>query len=441
MPETHYAKSGGYSIAYQVIGTGPYDLVYIPGWVSNVEVMWEDPGLASFLRRLASFSRLIVFDKRGTGLSDPLPLDQLPDLEARMDDLAAVMDAVGSERATLFGHSEGGNLCMLFSATHPDRTTGIALTGSFAKRIRSDDYPWAPTQEERAEYIGLVEENWGRLDETDRLAPSRSDDEAFRAWLLHYQRLSASPRAAAAILEMNSNLDMRPLLETISVPTLLLYRKDDRDVQVEEGRYIAARIPGAKLVELEGADHHFWAGDSESLLQEIEEFVTGSRGHQDHERQLATVLFTDIVGSTERAATLGDRSWRDLLERHNQIVRTELVRWRGREVGTAGDGFLATFDGPARALRCARAIAEAIPALGIEVRCGVHTGEVEIVGDDVAGLTVHIGSRIAGRARPSEVLLSRTVKDLVAGAGFAFEDRGRHPLKGVPDEWQVYALV
>ncbi|MEX0946183.1 MAG: adenylate/guanylate cyclase domain-containing protein [Acidimicrobiia bacterium] len=436
----NYARSGDVNIAYQVTGAGQRDLVYVPGWVSNIDVMWEDPGLARFLRRLASFARLITFDKRGTGLSDAVAVDDLPTLEVRMDDLRTVMDATGSERATLFGHSEGGNMCILFAATHPDRTDGLILTGSYAKRIRSPEYPWAPTWEERLAEIEETERSWGDPGPIEYNAPSRAGDPAFRAWLQRYMRLSASPRAAAALLRMNSHIDVTAVLPLIRVPTLLLYRLEDQDVNIEEGRYIASKIPAAKLVELPGADHFFWAGDSEPLLQEIEEFVTGHRTAADPERVLATVLFTDMVGSTQMAAALGDQAWRNLLERHNAAIRVELGRWRGREVKTAGDGFLATFDGPARAIRCAMAISDVVRPLGIEVRCGLHTGEIEIVDSDVAGLAVHIGARIAALAAPHEVLVSRTVKDLVAGAGFQFTARGVHALKGVPEQWEVYAL-
>ncbi|HUP16882.1 MAG TPA: adenylate/guanylate cyclase domain-containing protein [Acidimicrobiia bacterium] len=441
MPVVNYARSGDVNIAYQVTGEGSRDLVYVPGWVSNIEVMWEDPGLARFLRRPASFARVIIFDKRGTGLSDAVAVDGLPTLEVRMDDLRAVMDAAGSQRATLFGHSEGGNMCVLFAATYPDRTDGLILTGSYARRIWSPDYPWAPTPEKRAADIEDTERSWGDPGLIDYYAPSRANDPAFREWVQRYLRLSASPRAAAEMMRMNTEIDVTTVLPSIRVPTLLLYRVDDQDVKVEEGRYIASKIPGAKLVELPGADHFFWAGDPEPLLQEIEEFVTGQRTTADHDRVLATILFTDIVGSTRKAADLGDQAWRDLLARHNAAIRQELARWRGREVGSAGDGFLATFDGPARAIRCAEASARAVGPLGIELRCGLHTGEIEIVDSDVAGLAVHIGARIAALAGPGEVLVSRTVKDLVAGAGFQFTSRGLHSLKGVPEEWDVYALA
>jgi pimeloyl-ACP methyl ester carboxylesterase len=441
MPTTRYARSGEVNIAYQVTGDGPRDLVYVPGWVSNIEVMWDDPSLARFLRRLASFSRLITFDKRGTGLSDPVDLDDLPTLEDRMDDVRAVMDAVGSEKATLFGHSEGGNMCLVFAATYPDRTESLILTGSYSKRIKSDDYPWAPTWEQRLAQIEAVEQNWPAAMKTAELAPSRAADPAFTSWLEKYSRLSASPRAAAALLRMNSEMDTTSILSAIRVPTLLLYREGDRDVRPEEGRYIADRIPGSRFVQLPGADHFFWAGDPEQMLAEIEEFITGHRTSHAPERVLATVLFTDIVSSTERAATMGDRTWSDLLERHNAVVRSELSRWRGHEVNTTGDGFLATFDGPARAIRCARAITEAVKTLGIEVKCGLHTGEVELVGDDVAGLAVHIAARIAALAGPSEVVVSRTVKDLVAGSGFGFRSRGEQALKGIPDHWEIFEVA
>jgi pimeloyl-ACP methyl ester carboxylesterase len=443
---THYAKSGDLNIAYQVAGEGPPDLVYVPGWISNVEVQWDDPSMARFLRRLASFSRLILFDKRGTGMSDPVPLDQLPTLEERMDDVRAVMDAVGSEKATLFGHSEGGNMCILFSATYPERTEGLILTGCYAKRIWSEDYPWAPRPQDREAQADEMERTWGDPDAVPEwVAPSRINDEAFRNWVAKYFRLGASPRAAANLLRMNTQIDTRSVLPTIQVPTLCLYRTDDTDVNVEEGRWIASQIPNAKFVELPGADHFLAASDPELMLAEIEEFVTGHRTSLEPERVLTTVLFTDIVASTERAAAMGDRPWRDLLERHNATVRAELHRYRGQEVDTAGDGFLATFDGPARAISAAHAIAEAVKPLGLQVRAGLHTGEIEIVRGDVAGVAVHIGARIAALAGPGEVLTSRTVKDLVAGSvagsGIEFEDRGLHTLKGVPDEWNVFAAV
>ena len=438
--ETRYARSGDLSIAYQVVGDGPFDLVYVPGWVSNIELMWEEPGLARFLERLASFSRLILFDKRGTGLSDPVPTDGLPTLEERMDDVRAVMDAVGSERAALLGHSEGGNMCVLFTATYPERTTALLLVGSYAKRIRSEDYPWAPTVEQRSREIEETEATWGSPEAFRALAPSKAGDQAFQRWIGRYLRQSASPKAAAALMRMNTQIDVRDVLPTIGVPTLLIYRTDDADVQVDEGRYIAARIPGSRFVELPGIDHLMWTGDTDALLDEIEGFLTGVRRGPDPDRVLATVLFTDVVGSTETANRVGDRAWRSLLDRHHQVIRRELERWRGREIDTAGDGFLATFDGPARGIRCAVAATEGVRDLGLQIRAGLHTGEVEIADGNVRGIAVHIGSRVSGLAGPGEVLVSRTVADLVAGSGIVLAERGEHELKGVPGRWLVYAV-
>jgi len=443
-PETHYARSGDLNIAYQVVGEGSRDLVYVPGWVSNIELMWEEPAMAHFLDRLASFSRLILFDKRGTGLSDRVSNDQLPTLEERMDDVRAVLDAVGSERAALFGHSEGGNMCVLFAATYPERTTALITLGSFAKRRDpGDDYPWAPDADDREETAIDVERNWGHLrpQDVEYYAPSRLGDEAFVQNLERYFRRAASPGAAAALLRMNSYIDVRNVLPTIQVPTLVLHRTGDHDVNVAEGRYLASKVPGAKFVELPGDDHWISAGNVDELADEIEEFLTGTRPLPEPDRVLATVLFTDIVGSTERAAELGDRRWRELLGEHDGAVRRELDRFRGREVDTAGDGFLATFDGPARAVRCAISAGEAVRQLGIEVRAGVHTGECELDGEKVRGIAVHTGARIASLAGPGEVLVSQTVKDLVSGSGLAFDERGTHVLKGVPGEWRLYAAV
>jgi pimeloyl-ACP methyl ester carboxylesterase len=441
IPETRYAKSGDVHIAYQVVGEGSFDLVYVPGFVSNVEEVWEEPHARRFLERLASFSRLILFDKRGTGLSDPVPLADLPTLEQRMDDLRAVMDAVGSERAAIFGHSEGGVMSVLFAATYPERTTALITLGTFAKRIWSEDYPWAPTPEQRELDYADVERDWGRDIDLEVYAPSMAGDGAFKSWFVGYFRRSASPQAALALLKMNTQADIREVLHAVRVPTLVMNRVDDRDVNVAEARYLAARIPGARLVELPGADHTLWVGDTELLLDEIEEFVTGTRHVAEPDRVLSTVLFTDIVKSTERTAELGDRAWSELLERHHGAVRVELDRFRGREVDTAGDGFLATFDGPARAVRCAAASIGAVGELGLEMRAGVHTGEVEVAGEKVRGLAVHIGARVAGLAGAGEVLVSSTVKDLVAGSGLVFEDRGEHVLKGVPDRWHLYRVV
>ena len=443
-PETQYARSGEVNIAYQVVGEGPRDLVYVPGWVSNVEMMWEQTPLARFLERLASFSRLILFDKRGTGLSDRVSNDKLPTLEQRMDDVRAVLEAVGSERAALFGHSEGGSMCMLFAATYPKRTTGLITLGAFAKRRDPDeDYPWAPSAESREETTEDVERNWGHLrpEDVEYYAPSRVSDEEFIRSFERYFRRGASPGAAAALLRMNSYIDVRSVLPTIQVPTLVLHRTGDHDVKLAEGRYLAERIPGARFVELPGADHAIAAGDVDGLADEIEEFLTGTRPVPELDRVLATVLFTDIVGSTERAVELGDRRWRDLLREHDATVRRELDRFRGREVDTAGDGFLATFDGPARAVRCAMSAGEAIRELGVEIRAGVHFGECRRRGKLIGGLVFNVGARVLALAGPGEVLVSSAVKAGTADAGFEFVERGSHELKGLPGEWPVFAVV
>ena len=439
VPQTRYARSGKVHIAYQVTGEGPLDLVFVPGWVSHVELSWEEPTYASFLRRLASFSRLITFDKRGTGLSDRVPDDQLPTLEERMDDLRAVMDAVDSQRAAVFGVSEGGNLSMLFAATYPARTVALVTAGSFAKRVWSPDYPWAPTPEARAQEYDLVEREWGNLMDLSHYIPSKMHDLEFARRLATYCRRSASPSAAVALLRMNTQIDVRDLLPTIRVPALIVHRTGDRDVSVEEGRWLAARIPGARFVELPGEDHLPWVGDQDAMLDEVEEFLTGVRPARDVDRVLATVMFTDIVGSTDHLARLGDKAWHDLLARHHAMVRHELAAFRGREINTAGDGFFATFDGPARGVRCALRIHDVARQLGIAIRAGLHTGEVELHGDDVAGMAVHIAARVAALASADEALVSSTVKDLVSGSGLRFKERGAHVLKGVPGEWRLYA--
>jgi pimeloyl-ACP methyl ester carboxylesterase len=438
LPETRYAKSGDVNIAYQVVGEGPLDLVYVPGWVSNIEAMWEEPSHARLLGRLAAFSRLILFDKRGTGLSDPVPLDRLPTLEERMDDVRAVMDAAGSDRAAIFGSSEGGLMSVLFAATSPERIEALITLAIYATRLWSPEYPWAPKPEDRAAEIEEIERTWGGEMDISSLAPSA--DEAFKRRAVAYLRRSASPGAAVALLRMNSLIDVREVLPTISVPTLVLQRVEDRDVNVEEGRWIASQIPGAKYVELPGDEHLIWAGDVDAVVDEVEEFLTGRRPVHEPDRILATVLFTDIVGSTERAASLGDRRWRELVGEHDSLVRRQLERFQGREVDTAGDGFLATFDGPARAIRCADSVRTAVRGLGLEIRAGLHTGECEIAGDSVRGIAVHTGARVAALAGGGEVLVSSTVKDLVAGSGIEFEDRGTRELKGVPGEWRLYAV-
>lgn len=439
-PETRYARSGDVNLAYQVVGEGPFDLIWVPGWISNVEESWEVPEYAHFLRRLASFARLIVFDKRGTGLSDRVSNDRLPTLEQRMDDVRAVLEAAGSEHAAVFGASEGGNMSVLFAATYPEWVRALVLAGVYAKRLWSPDYPWAPTPEQREREHELLEREWAGKMDVSVLAPSAVDDPALMRRIATFFRRSASPGAAVALNRMNTAIDTRAVLPTITVPTLVLQRRGDRDVNVEEGRWIARRIPGARYVELPGDDHLVWIGDTDALLDEVEAFLTGVRRGPEPDRVLATVLFTDIVGSTKLAAELGDRRWRDLLEAHHAAVRRELERFRGREVDTAGDGFLATFDGPARAVRCACAIRDVVTPLGLELRAGVHTGECELVGGKVGGIAVHIGARVAAAAATGEVLVSSTVRDLVAGSGLEFEDRGVRELKGVPGEWRLYAV-
>jgi pimeloyl-ACP methyl ester carboxylesterase len=437
-PRTHYARSGDVNIAYQVVGDGPTDLVWVPGWISNVELAWDEPSHAHMLRRLSGFSRLILFDKRGTGMSDPVPLDRLPPLETRMDDVRAVLDAVGCERAAVFGFSEGGLMSVLFAATYPERVTALVLYGAFAKRVWSPDYPWAPTPEARAREIELLERNWSERMDLDRLAPSEGD--AFKERLATYFRRSASPGGGVALMRMNTQIDVRDVLMSVRVPTLVLHRRDDIDVRVDEGRYIAERIPGARFVELAGDAHTIWGGDTDAIIDEVEEFVTGVRPATRSERVLATVLFTDIAGSTERAADLGDARWRELLEAHHGVVRSQLERYRGREIDTAGDGFLAAFDGPARGIECAVAVRDRVAELGLSVRSGLHTGECERMGDKLGGIAVHTGARVAGLAEPGEVLVSSTVRALVAGSGIEFEDRGEHRLKGIAEPWQVYRV-
>ena len=439
-PRTRYARSGGVSIAYQVVGEGPFDLIWVPGWISNVEASWEVPEYARFLTRLASFCRLILFDKRGTGLSDGVSVEHLPGLEQRMDDVRAVLDAAGSASAAVFGASEGGNLSMLFAATYPERVRALVLAAVFAKRIWSPDYPWAPTPQEREREHGLLEREWSGEMDMPSLAPSAVGDPALTRRIATLFRRSASPGAAVALNRMNTEIDTRPVLPAITAPTLVLCRDGDRQVSPEEGRWIAGQIPHATFVGLPGADHLPWIGDTDGLLDEVEAFLTGVRRGPDPDRRLLTVLFTDIVGSTAMAAALGDRNWQQLLKQHDQLVRRELDRFGGREIDTTGDGFFATFDGPARAIRCACAIIEAVRELGLELRAGLHTGECELDNGQVRGIAVHIGARVANQAGSGEVLVSSTVKDLVAGSGLRFCDRGRTELKGVPGEWQLYIV-
>ena len=441
IPETRYAKSGDCHIAYQIVGKGPIDVVFIPGFVSHVENFWEEPRPAHFYRRLASFARLIIFDKRGTGMSDPVPVGQLPTLEQRMDDVRAVMDAAGSERAALVGISEGGPLSLLFAATHPDRTAAIVLIGTFARIAWAPDYTFGTPPEAYDALLQRMERGWGKGVLLSAMAPSLANDAAAREWWGRFQRQACSPGAAVALLRMAYEIDARPILPAIRVPALILHRVGDRIMPIEHARYMAQRIPGAEYAEFPGVDHFFFIGDANAYLERTEEFLTGQRHDRESDRMLATVLFADIAGSTERAVQLGDSRWHELLDSFYSVARRQLERFRGREVDSAGDGFFAAFDGPARAVRCAAAIGSGVRSLGLEVRAGVHTGECEVIGEKIGGIAVHIGARVASRASPGEVLVSRTVKDLVAGSGITFQDRGTHELKGVPGEWNLYAVT
>jgi pimeloyl-ACP methyl ester carboxylesterase len=434
--ETRYAQSGDVSIAYQVVGDGPIDLVLAPGFTSHLELLWQEPSAARFFTRLASFARLIRFDKRGTGLSDRVAV---PSLEQRIDDIRAVMDAAGAERAALMGISEGGAMCMLFASTYPARTSALVLYASFARLTSAPDYPWGRPPDALAGRIEKRRSTWGTGATVALFHPSRAGDPAYLEWAAAYERQSASPGAVAALMRMNDEIDVRHILPAIGVPTLVIHRRGDAVVEVEHGRHLAERIPNAKYVELPGVDHSPFR-DPDSLVDEIEEFVTGARRSADIDRVLATVMFTDIVDATARASALGDRAWRDVLENHHAVVRRDIARFNGREIDTAGDGFLAAFDGPARAVRAASAIAADVRALGLDIRAGLHTGECEVANGKLAGIAVHIGARVAALAQPGEVLVSQTVKDLVVGSGLGFHDRGAHTLKGVPSEWRLYAL-
>jgi pimeloyl-ACP methyl ester carboxylesterase len=437
--QTKYAKVGDLHIAYQILGEGPRDLVVVPGWVSHLEVQyWEEPSIARFFERLASFARLILFDKRGTGLSDRVARDALPTLEERMEDVHAVMNAAGSKRAALFGISEGGPMCALFAASHPERTSALIMSGCYAKWIRAEDYPWAPTREDHEAAFAAYERNWGTPIGFKTVAPSVANDENARNWWARNLRLGASPADGIALYRMNIEIDIRSVLPTIRVPTLVLHRAGDRLINVGNGRYVASRIPGAKYVELEGADHLPWFGDANAVLAEIEEFLTGVRPADEHERVLATVLFADIADSTAKAAAMGDAAWKGYLTAFQRMAAQQLERSRGKLLDTAGDGVFASFDGPARAVRCGLALVREAKAVGMDLRVGVHIGEVERMMGKLGGVAVHIGARIMALARPGEVLVSSALKDIVAGSGLAFEDRGTHVLKGVPGEWRLF---
>jgi class 3 adenylate cyclase/pimeloyl-ACP methyl ester carboxylesterase len=427
VPVTRYAKSGDVHIAYQVFGSGATDLVFVPGFISHIENYWEHPDLARWLLRLGAFARVIMFDKRGTGLSDPV--SELPSLDLRMDDVRAVMDAAGSERAALLGVSEGGALAALFAATYPQRCLQLVLYGAFAR------FPNAAAALKA--FFKYADRGWGSGLSLPAWAPSRQSDPTMQQWWGRFERLGASPAAAMAVMRLAAETDVGDIVSSVRTPTLVVHCKDDTLIPIECGRFIARHIPGARLIELPGQDHLFFI--HEQIGDCIEEFLTGCVSGATNNRVLATVLFTDIVGSTSRAEQIGDQRWHDLLDAHHATIRRELARYRGHEVKSLGDGFLATFDGPARAVRCACAITEAVRPLDIEVRCGLHTGEIESGEKDVQGIAVHIAARIAARAAASEILVSRTVKDLVAGSGLRFNDQGKHSLKGLQEEMELYA--
>ena len=429
-PETMYARSGDVNIAYQVIGDAPLDLVFVMGWVSHLEYFWREPSFARFLLRLASFSRLILFDKRGTGLSDHVPINQLPTLEQRMDDVRAVMDAVGSERAALCGVSEGGPMCSLFAATYPEKTVALVMIGTYAKRIRDAEYPWGPTPEQREQFFETMRKQWGGPVGIDERAPSVANDPQFRDWWATYLRMGASPGAAVALTQMNSEIDVRNVLPSIRVPSLVIHRTDDQCLKVEEGRFVAQRIPGAKFVEFPGNDHLPFVGDQDAILDEVEEFLTGVRHRIEPDTVLATVLVARLVGIKERVQSLGPERWSEWWRRLHAHITKEIEWFRGREVDILENRLLAIFDGPARAVRCATAITEYTSRLGVQTCTGLHTGECEIVDGEVAGAAAQMCVCVANEAGPGEVLVSSTVKDLVAGSGISFEDRGVHMLAG-----------
>jgi pimeloyl-ACP methyl ester carboxylesterase/DNA-binding CsgD family transcriptional regulator len=437
--ETRYARSGDVNIAYQVIGDGDLDLVFVMGWVSHLDYFWAEPSFARFLSRLAAFSRLILFDKRGTGLSDRVT--DLPTLEQRMDDIRAVLDAVGSRRAALMGVSEGGALCALFAATHPERTAALTMIGCFARRLWAPDYPQGARLDERLDYLEQLKGGWGGPVALARRAPSVAADDRFRHWWATYLRMSASPGAAATLTRMNMEVDVRHVLPAIRVPTLIIHRSGDLTIPAEASRYMAERIPGARYVELPGVDHLPFVGDQGAILAEVKRFLVGVRPSPVPDRVLATVLVAEIAGATETAARLGDPAWREALKAYAALVGQEFAQFRARGVRDTGGGLLAMFDGPARAIRCACAIADGARRLGIGVRAGLHAGECDLAGEEVGGVAVHLAAQVMARAEPSAVVVSGTVKDLVVGSGIAFQELGMHRLKGVPGEWHLSRVV
>ena len=437
-PETRYARAGDVRVAYQVVGDGPRDLVLVPGFVSNLELAWEHPPYERFMKRLSAFARVIVFDKRGSGLSDPV--DRASTIEERNDDIRAVMDAVGSERADLFAWSEGANMAGVFAASFPERVSALVLYGAYARATPTQDYPWGiPPEIVEMATRESEEETWGIALSLALLAPSRLGDEAMVRWWGRFERQSMSPAIALDIIRLNTEMDIREVLPSIRVPTLVMHSVEDV-VPIEGARWLADQLPDAQFVEVPGDAHWPWITEPDASVDEVQQFLTGVRHEHEPDRVLTTIMFTDIVGSTERAATMGDKRWRDLLQQHDRLVSRELDRHRGRHVKAIGDGVLATFDGPARAIGCAQAICEQTKSLGVEVRAGLHSGEVELLDGDVGGIAVHIGARVASIAGPGQVLVSSTVKDLVVGSAWQFEDRGTHSLKGAPGEWRLYAV-
>ncbi|HEX8567911.1 MAG TPA: alpha/beta fold hydrolase [Pyrinomonadaceae bacterium] len=439
-PETRYAQNGDVNIAYQVVGDGDLDVVFVMGWVSHLEYFWEEPHFAAFLNRLASFSRLILFDKRGTGLSDRVPVNELPTLEQRMEDVHAVMDAVGSERAALIGVSEGGPMCSLFAATYPERTLALTMIGTYAKRIWAEDYPWAPTAEQREQFYELMRRDWGKPVGIEDRAPSLANDEHFRNWWATYLRMGASPGAALALTKMNADIDVRNVLPTIQVPTLVIHRSGDACLKVEEGRFVASQIPGCKYVELPGIDHLPFVGNQEEILEEIEEFLTGVRHAPEYDSVLATVMQLCIVNPAQQAEIFGRERWENIVSRSANFVRHQIQLFKGREVSYDEHGVLATFDGPARAVRCAQAISNSAQRLGIRVKTGLHTGECDLIGEKVGGVSVRLAEAVADEAAINEILVSRTVKDLVAGSGLQFVEYGVKSFANLPGEWQLFKV-
>jgi class 3 adenylate cyclase len=438
-PQTSYAWNDGTALAYQIVGSSGPDLLLIPGSVTHLEMLWEEPRVSRFLTRLAGFTRLILMDPRGLGLSDRLT--EIPTLDERVADLLSVLDAAESERAALLGNADSGPACIAATVLHPDRIGGLILCGTYAKASWSEDYPIGWTDDEWARFRRFVKEDWGKGKLIEEAAPSMAHDQAFRDWYATLDRVGASPRAILLLGEMTLAVDVRPLLPRVAVPTLVMHRIGDRVNSVEHGRHLAARIPDARWVELPGEDFALWAGDTDTIADEVEEFLTGRRGGGEATRVVATVMFTDVVGSTERARALGDRAWADLLEVHNARVRAELRRFGGREIDTSGDGFLTWFDSPASAITCARAVLGSVREIEVDLRIGLHTGECDIVGDKLRGIAVHIGARVASKAVDGEILVSQTVKDLVAGSAIEFQDRGSHELKGVPGDWRLYSVI